>query len=470
MNYSDLHDYQLHAIDHIFNNPSCALFQEMGLGKTVATLTAIDRLMYSDFEVGKVLIIAPKRVAESVWHGEALKWEHLKHLTFSLIAGTERQRKEALLKKADIYVIGRDNIAWIVGHYSTAWPFDMTVADELSSFKHPSSKRFRALKSIRPYITRFVGLTGTPAPNSLLDIWSQIYLLDQGERLSKFITNYRDTYFEVNPYSGYVYHIKGTLDKNGKKLKVKSELAKKLEEEIYSKIGDICISMKASDYLTLPGRIERIVPVILHGKMLSQYLEFEKTQILAMKDVEDISVLNAAALTNKLLQFANGAVYDAEKQWHEVHNEKIEALEELLEAANGKPVLVFYTYKHDVERIMKHLKKYKPEKLEGSEHIAKWNRGEVPVLLAHPASAGHGLNMQAGGNIIVWFGLPWSLELYQQANARLDRQGQTEVVIVHRLIATGTMDEDVLKALESKSAGQEALMEAVKARIKKYVK
>lgn len=412
--------------------------------------------MYYDFEIDRVLIIAPKRVSESVWAEEALLWKNVKHLTFSKILGTERQRKEALLKKADIYIINRENVVWLVGHYGTAWPYTTVVIDELSSFKSAKSARFKALRSIRPKMNRVIGLTGTPTSNGIIDLWSQLYLLDQGARLGKTISEYRNNYFSAGQSKGHIvynYNIK-----------------KGCESQIYEKIGDICISMKASDYLSLPGRIERTVPVVLHGKKLSQYYEFEKKQILAMENTEDISVVNAAALTNKLLQFANGAVYDENKVWHEVHNEKIEALEELLEAANGKPVLVFYSYKHDVERIFKHLKKYKPEKLEGSDHIAKWNRGEVPFLLAHPASAGHGLNLQAGGNIIAWFGLPWSLELYQQANARLDRQGQTEVVIIHKLVATGTMDEDVLKALDSKCVTQEFLMTALKAKIAKYRK
>ena len=456
LNRSNFYPYQEHAFEHVVANPASALLMEMGLGKSCVTLTAIDQLMYVDFEVNKVLVVAPKRVAASVWAEEAKLWSHLKHLTFSKILGTERQRKEALLKKADIYIINRENVVWLVGFYGTAFPFDMLVLDELSSFKSPKAARFKALRSIGPKINRVVGLTGTPVGNGLIGLRSQLYLLDQGQRLGKNITSYRENYFSVGAHNGHIAY--------------EYKIKKNSEQQIYDKIGDICISMKSSDYLTLPGRIERTVPVILHPKKLSQYYEFEKKQILAMEDTEDISVVNAAALTNKLLQFANGAVYDSDKVWHEVHNEKIEALEELLEAANGKPVLVFYSYKHDLMRILDKLKKYKPEKLEGSEHIARWNAGQVNFLLAHPASAGHGLNMQAGGNIIVWFGLPWSLELYLQANARLDRQGQKEVVIIHRLITKGTMDEDVLKALDGKSATQEDLMAALKAKIRKYIK
>lgn len=466
LNKSNLYPYQEHSTDHILSNNSCALFLEMGLGKTVSTLTAIDELMYVDFEVNKVLVIAPKRVAEDTWTTESQKWEHIKHLKMSLVLGTERQRKEALLRKADLYIINRENVVWLVGFYGTAFPFDMVVIDELSSFKSAKSARFKALRSIRPKINRVVGLTGTPAPNSLLDLWPQLYLLDQGQRLGKSLTSYRDKYFTAGKRNGHIiYRYDLKKDKN-------SDLLGDAyyEKEIYDKIGDICISMKAKDYLTLPGRIERTVPVLLHGRNMDKYYEFEKKQILALEDAEDISAINAAALTNKLLQYANGAVYDADKKFHEVHNEKIEALEEIIEAANGKPVLVFYSFRHDVDRIKTHLKKYKPEELKGSAHIKEWNEGKIPFMLAHPASAGHGLNMQAGGSTIIWFGLPWSLELYQQANARLDRQGQVESVIIHRLLTKGTMDEDVLKALDRKSTGQNALMEAVKARIKKYVK
>lgn len=448
--------YQDFATKHVIANPFSGLFLDMGLGKTVSTLTAVDQLMFDSCEVSKVLVIAPKRVAEDTWVTEAAKWDHLKHLRISVVLGTERQRKEALKAKADIYVINRENVAWLVGFYQSAFPFDMVVIDELSSFKSAKSIRFKSLRMVRPLIKRVVGLTGTPAPNGLIDLWPQLYLLDQGERLGKTITRYRENYFTPGRHNGQVVF--------DYKLKAESE------QMIYDKIGDICISMKAKDYLSLPERITRDVEIHLPAAIKEKYDEFERDQILALENLEDISAVNAAALTNKLLQFANGAVYDANKDWHTVHNAKLEALEEIVEAANGQPVLVFYSYKHDLERIQKKLKAYKPRMLDSRGDIQEWNEGKIQLLLAHPASAGHGLNLQAGGNIIVWFGLTWSLELYQQANARLDRQGQTKPVIVHRLIVAGTMDEDVSKSIERKTAGQDALMDAVKVRIEKYKK
>lgn len=449
--------YQQHATEHIMSNKAAALFLDMGLGKTVSTLTAIDKLMNEELEISKVLVIAPKRVAEDTWITEKDKWDHLRHLKLSLVLGTEKQRKAALQEKADIYVINRENVSWLVAMYSNRFPFDMMVIDELSSFKSAKAQRFKALRQIRPFINRVIGLTGTPAPNSLIDLWPQLYLLDQGERLGKTLTSYRDKYFKPGKRNGHIvfnYNLRSDVSQN----------------EIYDKIGDICISMKAKDYLQLPERISRMVPVVFHDGLLKKYQDFEKEQVLALAEGDQISAVNAAALNTKLLQFANGAVYDDDKNYHELHDEKIEALEEIIESANGRPVLVFYSYRHDVERIKTKLRKYHPEELAGTDHIKQWNAGKVSLMLAHPASAGHGLNMQAGGNIIVWFGLSWSLELYQQANARLDRQGQTKPVIVHHLVAKGTMDEDVMAALENKAAGQDALMEAVKARIKKYLK
>lgn len=448
--------YQDYATKHIIENPGSGLFMDMGLGKTVATLTAINKLMYEDLEVDKVLVIAPKRVAEDTWTTETMKWDHLRHLRLSIVLGSEKQRKEALKQKADIYVINRENVAWLVGMYQNAFPFDMVVVDELSSFKSAKAIRFKSLRMVRPLVKRVVGLTGTPAPNSLIDLWPQLYLLDMGERLGKSITRYRETYFRPNRRNGHVIFDYKLLEGS--------------QKAIYNKISDICISMKAKDYLQLPERITKDIHIYLSERDKAKYDEFERDQILAIEDADEISAVNAAALTNKLLQFANGAVYDVNKDWHSVHPAKLEALEETVEAATGQPVLIFYSYKHDLERIKKKLKAYKPRTLDNRDDIQAWNRGEIPVLLAHPASAGHGLNLQAGGNIIVWFGNTWSLELYQQANARLDRQGQTKPVVVYRFITVGTMDEDVIKAIERKTSGQDALMEAVKARIKKYQK
>lgn len=457
MNESNLHSYQTFAVQHIISHPEAGLLLDMGLGKTVSTLTAIKKLMDEYLEVNKVLIIAPKRVAESTWCDEIEKWEHLKGLTVSKILGSQKQRKEALKASADIYTINRENVVWLVSHLQGYWPFDMVVIDELSSFKSSKSARFRALRLVRPKTNRVVGLTGTPAPNGLIDLWSQIYLLDMGARLERTITAYRTKYFRPGRTNGQI-----VFD---------YKLNNGSEEAIYKQIGDICISMKAEDYLQLPERIDRTVDVHLTEKLAEQYMEFEKEQVLALENEDgDISAVNAAALSNKLLQFSNGAIYDSERNVHEIHSEKLEALEEIVEAANGQSVLVFYSFRHDVSRIMRKLKSFHPKEIGGPEDIKAWNNGNLPLLLAHPASAGHGLNLQGGGHIIVWFGLPWSSELYQQANARLYRQGQSKPVIIHHLIAKGTMDEDVMKALGNKIDKQEALMQAVKARIQKWRK
>ncbi|WP_294481884.1 DEAD/DEAH box helicase [uncultured Bacteroides sp.] len=457
MNESNLHNYQTFAVQHIIDHPGAGLLLDMGLGKTVSTLTAIKKLMDEYLEVNKVLIIAPKRVAESTWCDEIDKWEHLHGLTVSKIIGNQKQRKAALKATADIYTINRENVVWLVSHLQGYWPFDMVVIDELSSFKSSKSARFRALRLVRPKTNRVVGLTGTPAPNGLIDLWSQIYLLDMGERLGKTITGYRTKYFRPGRTNGQI-----VFD---------YKLNNGSEEAIYKQIGDICISMKAEDYLQLPERIDRTVDVHLSEKLTEQYSEFEKEQVLALENEDgDISAVNAAALSNKLLQFSNGAIYDSDRNVHEIHSEKLEALEEIVEAANGQPVLVFYSFRHDVSRIMKKLKSFHPKEIGGPEDIKAWNDGSLPLLLAHPASAGHGLNLQGGGHIIVWFGLPWSSELYQQANARLYRQGQNKPVIIHHLIAKGTMDEDVMKALANKIDKQDALMQAVKARIRKWRK
>lgn len=447
------HKYQKFAIDKVIETPYCGLFLDMGLGKTVITLTAINELINNRLEIEKVLIIAPLRVAKMTWSAEIEKWRHLRHLRLSKVLGTEKQRLAALEEDADIYITNRENTVWLVEQYGRSWPFDMVVIDELSSFKSNNSKRFKALRKVRPLTKRVVGLTGTPAPNSLIDLWPQLYLLDRGERLGKTITAYRETYFtpgQRNWQTGVVYNYK---------------LRKGADEEIYSLIGDICLSMKAEDYLEVPGLIEIPVEVELSKAEYKKYSELERDAILEINDTEDIAALTAATLSNKLLQLANGAVYDEHRAVHEVHNKKLDALEELIEAANGKPVIVYYNYKHDLDRIKARFKEVRT--LETEQDITDWNEGEITILALHPASAGHGLNLQEGGNTVIWFGLNWSLELYQQANARLHRQGQTSVVSCYLLVTKDTIDEQVLKALQAKEAGQDALLEAIKAKIRK---
>ncbi|MBS4958160.1 MAG: DEAD/DEAH box helicase [Clostridium sp.] len=444
-------NYQQYSINHIIDHKAAGLFLDMGMGKTVSTLTAIDNLIFLG-EVNKVLVIAPLRVAEDTWSTEVDKWDHLKHLRISKILGTKKQREEALNKNADIYVTNRENIDWLVNECFDSWIWDMIVIDELSSFKSSKAKRFRALKKVRPYFKRIVGLTGTPAPNSLIDLWPQIYLLDGGKRLGKTITGFKDRYFNPGRRNGYVVY--------------NWELKEGAEEAIQNKISDICISMKADDYLDLPERIDNRVEISLSKKSMEIYKKLEKDLIIELGE-EDITAANAAVLTNKLLQMANGAIYSESKEVFNIHDNKLEKLEEIIDTSNGKSVLVFYNFKHDYNRISEMLtkKKITYQTLNNSEDIKKWNNGEIQVALLHPASAGHGLNLQYGGNIIVWFGLTWSLELYQQANARLHRQGQKESVIIHHLIAKGTVDEDVINALANKEINQNMLLEAVKARL-----
>ena len=461
----NLHKYQKACVEHIIAHPFCGLFIDMGLGKTATTLTAIDDLMNDYCEISSVLVIAPKRVASSVWQEEAEKWEHLKHLRFSKIIGTAKQRIHALYTKADVYVISRDNVAWLCALYGGGkLPFDMVVADELSSFKSYKSERFKALRGARPYLKRFVGLTGTPAPNGLIDLWPQIFLMDRGERLEKTITRYREKYFRPGQTNGHVVYSYNLMSDS--------------EELIHEKIEDICISMKADDYLTMPLRTDNYIPLRMPDALKKQYDDFEKNKVLDLISTTsdngsipvEVNVVNAAALSNKLLQFANGAVYDEEKNVHEIHDIKLEALKEIIDDANGQPVLVAWTYQFDRDRILNYLKKYKPRELKTDKDIADWNAGKIQVMLAHPASAGHGLNLQAGGSIIVWYGQTWSLELYQQFNARLYRQGQQNGVVIHHLIMNGTHDEDVIKALKAKDRKQNALMESIKAKIEKYKK
>jgi len=444
------HAYQAYAIERIIQYPAAGLFLDMGMGKTVSTLTAVADLLHDSFEVSKVLVIAPKRVAEDTWSRETEKWDHTRYLKVSKVLGPEKKRIQALNAKADMYVINRENVEWLVNYYGKHWPFDMVVIDELSSFKSSKARRFKALRKVRPLIKRIVGLTGTPAPNSLIDLWPQLYLLDQGERLGKTMTGYRERYFSPDQRDRHIVY--------SWKLKPEAEKA------IHDKIADVCISMQAKDWLELPDRINNNVNIQLDQKAKEKYKQLERDLLLPFSE-SDVVADTAAVLSNKLLQMANGAVYDENKEVQVIHDAKLDALEDIIEAANGKPVLVFYTYKHDLERIQQRFKQAKT--LDTSDDIAEWNKGNIPMLLAHPASAGHGLNLQAGGHIIVWFGLTWSLELYQQANARLDRQGQENHVIVHHLVAEGTIDEDVLKALQGKAVGQNALLEAVKARLER---
>lgn len=442
------HNYQEEAKNFIINNPAAGVFMDMGMGKSVVTLTAIDELMNDYLEINKVLVIAPKRVAEDTWSREIAKWDHTQYLKISKILGSEKQRLEALRTKADIYVINRENVEWLVKQLGLKWDFDMVVIDELSSFKNHQSKRFKALRKVRPFVKRIVGLTGTPAPNGYLDLWAEVYLLDRGERLEKTITAYRSKYFN-------------TLVRPGFQLYTLKDGAREL---INNQIKDICISMKAKDYLKLKDPLLINVPVVLDQKEMDKYRAMEKEALLEIEGKE-ITAINAATVTNKLLQLANGAVYDEKKEVVEIHDKKLERLQELIEEANGNPVLVFYSFIHDKDRIKTYLKDEVRE-LDTAKDIKDWNDKKIKVLLAHPASAGHGLNLQDGGNIIIWFGLPWSLELYQQANARLNRQGQCDGVIIHHLIAEGTIDEDVLKTLQGKNQRQEELLEALKVRIK----
>lgn len=477
LNRTNLHNYQNACVEHIINNPYCGVFLDMGLGKTVSTLTAVELLMNDYCEINKVLVIAPKRVAESVWQEEAEKWGHLKHLRFSKIIGSAKQREAALKEKADIYIISRDNVAWLCALYGGGkLPFDMVVIDELSSFKSYKSERFKALRGSRPYFKRLVGLTGTPAPNGLIDLWPQIYLMDRGERLEKTITRYREKYFKPGQTNGnVVYSYKLLTDS---------------EKLIHKKIEDICISMKADDYLRMPVRTDNYIKLRMPKELKSKYDEFEKNKVLELIQPEqeyleaidkwvdkpiEINVVNAAALSNKLLQFANGAIYTeapdlVSRDVVQVHDIKLEALSEIIENSNGQSVLVAWTFRFDRDRIMEYLKKYKPRELKNNKDIEDWNNGKIQVMLAHPASAGHGLNLQAGGSIIVWFGQTWSLELYQQFNARLYRQGQQSHVVINHLILEGTHDEEVIKALKMKDKKQNALMDSIKAKIDKYKK
>lgn len=445
------HKYQRFCIDFIKNNPVAAILLDMGMGKTSLTLTAIMELMYDSFEVSKVLIIAPLRVAKHTWSGEIEKWEHLQGLRYSIVVGTVAQRKKALQKDADIYIINRENVPWLIEQSGIPFDYDMVVIDELSSFKNWQSKRFRSLMKVRPMVKRMVGLTGTPSSNGMMDLFAEYKVLDMGARLGRFIGQYRLNYFKPDRMNGPVVY--------------SYKLLPGAEEKIYEKIDDITISMKATDYLEMPELISTEYPVYLSASELDTYEEMKKDLVLNLPGGE-ITASNAASLSGKLSQMANGAVYTDDETYVEFHNKKLEALEDIIEAASGQPLMVAYWYKHDLIRIEERLKALgvQYEKLDSDSSIEKWNKGELPVALVHPASAGHGLNLQSGGSTLVWFGITWSLELYQQTNARLYRQGQTAscVKIIH-IIAKGTIDERIVKALSDKDNTQAALIDAVKA-------
>lgn len=442
------HEYQVYATEYILNHPIAAVLLDMGLGKSVITLTAIFDLTLDSFLVRKVLVIAPLRVARDTWPAEIEKWDHLKGLKYTVAVGSEVQRKTALMKRAQVYIINRENVEWLISRSGIPFDFDMVVIDELSSFKSHQAKRFKSLMRVRPKVKRIVGLTGTPSSNGLMDLWAQYRLLDMGQRLGRFIGRYREDYF--------------VPDKRNQQVIFSYKPKPGAEEAIYRLISDITISMKGTDYLKLPELVINEVDVKLSEKEMKT-LDTMKRDLITTVKGEEITAANAAALSGKLLQMANGAVYDDQGTVLHIHDRKLDALEDLIEAANGKPVLIAYWFKHDLSRIQK---RFEVEVLSTSDSIKRWNDGEIPIAVIHPASAGHGLNLQAGGSTLVWFSLTWSLELYQQTNARLWRQGQKETVVIHHLIAKGTIDERVMKALNDKNNTQSALIDAVKATLK----
>lgn len=447
----DPHDYQTYATNFILEHPIAAILLDMGLGKSVITLTAVNDLLFDSFEIHKVLVVAPLRVARDTWPAELEKWEHLHGLTYSVAVGSEVQRKAALLQKADIYIINRENIEWLVEKSGLPFDYDMLVVDELSSFKSYQAKRFRSLSSVRPKVNRVVGLTGTPSSNGLMDLWAEFRLLDMGKRLGRFITHFRSDYF--------------VPDKRNQQIVFSYKPKPGAEEAIYRLVSDITISMKSTDYLKMPECVLNEVPVRLSDKEMECYQTLKDDLILSL-DGEDIDAANAVGLSNKLTQMANGAVYGEDSNVIAIHERKLDALEDLIEAANGKPVLVAYWFKHDLSRIEERLHKrhISFSKLDTADSLKRWNNGELPVALVHPASAGHGLNLQSGGSTLIWFGLTWSLELYQQTNARLWRQGQeSDTVVIHHLITKDTIDEKIMSALKKKDRTQSALIDAVKA-------
>ncbi len=447
------HKYQSYATDFIVNNPIAAIFLEMGLGKSVITLTAMKKLFETE-TICKMLVIAPLRVARDTWPQEIRKWDHLKGMKYAVAVGTEAERKAAVLRNEPVTIINRENVDWLINKSGLPFDFDMVVIDELSSFKSYGAKRFKALLKVRPFIKRIVGLTGTPSSNGLMDLWAEFRILDFGKRLGRYITRYRLSYFEP--------------DKRNAQMVFSYKPLPGAEDAIYEKISDITISMKSVDYLDMPECIINEVPVYMSPSEQSVYDDFREDMVIKLKN-EEIDAANAAVLSGKLLQMANGAVYDEVGTAHLIHDRKLDMLEDLIEGANGKPVLVAYWFKHDLIRIEQRLKHLKIPyaKLDTSDSIERWNKGEVPVMLCHPASSGHGLNLQAGGSTLIWFGLTWSLELYQQTNARLWRQGQKETVVIHHIICGGTIDEDVMDALKRKEKTQSALIDAVKTNLEK---
>lgn len=442
------HDYQRYATDFIIDNPISAVLLEMGLGKSVISLSAINELMLDYFDVSRTLVIAPLRVASATWPDEIKKWDHLKHLNYSVVIGSEKERLDALGKPAHIYLINRENVDWLITKSGISWKFDMVVIDELSSFKSYQAKRFKSLLKVRPKIKRIVGLTGTPSSNGLMDLWAEFRLLDMGERLGRYITYYRQNFF--------------VPDKRNQQMIFSYKPKDGAEKKIYSLISDITISMKSKDFLKMPECVMNEVVVSLSDKEQKLYDSLKQDMVLAIEE-DEIDAINAAALSNKLLQMSNGAVYNDDKESLQIHDRKLDALEDLIEGANGKPVLVAYWFKHDLGKIKD---RFDVREIKSAKDISDWNKGKIPVALIHPASAGHGLNLQAGGSTLIWFGLTWSLELYQQTNARLYRQGQDSTVVIHHILTKGTIDEDVMKALKAKERIQDALIESVKARLK----
>ena len=446
------HEYQIYATNFILEHPVAAVLLEMGLGKSVITLTAIYELMLNRFEVQKVLVIAPLRVARDTWSAEIEKWDHLNGLTYSVVIGTEAERLAALKSQAHLYLINRENVDWLITKSGIRFDYDMVVIDELSSFKSHTAKRFKSLLKVRPTVKRMVGLTGTPSGNGLMDLWAEFRVLDMGQRLGRYITHYRNNFF--------------VPDKRNQQMIFSYKPKPGAEEAIYRLISDITISMKSADFLKMPECIINEVSVSLSEKERSVYQSLKENMVVDLKD-EEIDAVNAAALSGKLLQMANGAIYNEEKEVIHIHDRKLDALEDLIESANGKPILVAYWFKHDLTRIAERLSKLGVvyQHINTQESIRKWNNGELPVGLIHPASAGHGLNLQTGGNHIVWFSLTWSLELYQQTNARLYRQGQKNTVVIQHIVTKDTIDEQIIKALSDKNTTQDALMKAVKANL-----